>query len=142
MDIFQTLKVDHQEAKKLFEDLEQTSDKDDKTRDKLFGELKDALEAHSKAEEQVFYTPLKQQEETKGKIQHANKEHEKVAKTLEDLENMDKDDKQWLKDVTQLKEDVQHHVKEEENEIFPKAQKIFSEQQAKEMAIQFKKAKN
>ncbi|GJL48826.1 MAG: hemerythrin [Nitrospirales bacterium] len=142
MTIYQALKNDHQEAKKLFADLEQTKGKNGNAREKLFTELKAALEAHSEAEEEVFYSPLKKNEETKEKIQHANKEHDKVAKTLTELEDMDKDNEQWLKKVTQLQEDVQHHIKEEEEEIFQKARGIFSEQQAEDMAQEFEQAKN
>jgi len=142
MDIYQALNNDHAEAKKLFSDIEQATGKSGGSRDKLFTDLKAALEAHSEAEEEVFYTPLKKQEEVKEQIQHANKEHAKVAKALKELEDMDKDDEQWLKKLTQLQEDVQHHIKEEEDEIFQKAKRIFSEQQAEEMAQEFEKAKN
>ncbi|MBA3613514.1 MAG: hemerythrin domain-containing protein [Nitrospirales bacterium] len=141
MDIYQALKEDHQEAKKLFAEIEQSSGKTNDSREKLFTTLKEALENHSQAEEKVFYAPLKKKEETKDKIEHAKKEHQKVTKMLNELESMDNKDDQWLKKVSQLKEDVQHHIQEEEGEIFKKAQGIFSKEQAEEMARQFKQAK-
>lgn len=55
--------------------------------------------------------------------------------------NMDHNDESWLKKVTKLKEDVQHHIKEEEGEIFKKAQDIFTQPQADHMGEQFKEVK-
>ncbi|HNP59645.1 MAG TPA: hemerythrin domain-containing protein [Nitrospirales bacterium] len=108
---------------------------------KLFLKLKDALEAHSEAEEQVFYTPLQKNEETKQKINHANKEHEKVTTLLNEIEAMDPQDENWGKRVSKLKEDVQHHIQEEEGEIFKNARGILSQDQADQMGEEFKQVK-
>ncbi|MDT3778789.1 hemerythrin domain-containing protein [Nitrospira sp. MA-1] len=140
MDIYQALKEDHQEAKQLFSQIE-AAGKNSDSRGKLFLKLKDALEAHSEAEEQVFYTPLQKNEETKQKINHANKEHEKVTTLLNEIEAMDPQDENWGKRVSKLKEDVQHHIQEEEGEIFKNARGILSQDQADQMGEEFKQVK-
>jgi hemerythrin-like domain-containing protein len=141
MDIYQALKGDHQETKQLFADIEGSSGKTGDSREKIFSKLKDALEVHSKAEEEVFYTPLKKKDATREKIEHATKEHLKVTEMLNEIESMETEDPQWLKKVSKLKDDIQHHIQEEEGDIFTQAQGIFSKQQAEEMAEQFKRAK-
>ncbi|WP_447962942.1 hemerythrin domain-containing protein [Nitrospira sp. Ecomares 2.1] len=140
MDIYQALKEDHQEAKQLFSQIE-AAGKNSNSREKLFLKLKDALEAHSEAEEQVFYTPLQKNEETKQKIDHANKEHEKVTTLLNEIEAMDPQDENWGKRVSKLKEDVQHHIQEEEGEIFKNARGILSQEQADQLGEEFKEVK-
>jgi hemerythrin superfamily protein len=141
MDIYQVLKEEHQKAKQLFAEIKRSSGKSDDSRENLFTQLRDALEAHSEAEEEVFYAPIKNDDGTKEKIEHAQKEHQKVTKTLQELDGMNKQDNQWLHKITQLKDDVQHHIQEEEGDIFKKAQGVYSKQQAEEMAKQFKQVK-
>ncbi len=141
MDIYQALKEDHQKAKKLFDKLEQPPHMNGDSRDKLFRKLKTALEAHSDAEEAVFYAKLRQHGETEEKIEHAIKEHDNVAKILEELESQDRNSSKWLNRLMYLHDDVQHHIYEEEGAIFNKAQGIFSKQQAEEMGQEFQKAK-
>ncbi|HSF10742.1 MAG TPA: hemerythrin domain-containing protein [Nitrospirales bacterium] len=85
--------------------------------------------------------PFNKKKETKQKIDHANKEHEKVTTLLNEIEAMDHNDENWLKKVTKLKEDVQHHIQEEEGEIFKNAQGILSQQQADHMGEEFKQVK-
>ncbi|GJL70494.1 MAG: hypothetical protein NPIRA06_31290 [Nitrospirales bacterium] len=140
MDIYHALREDHQEAKQLFSQIE-AAEKSSDSREKLFLKLKDALEAHSEAEEQVFYIPLQKKEETKQKIDHAITEHEKATTLLNEIEAMDHTDENWLKKVTKLKEDVQHHIQEEEGEIFKNAQGILTQQQADHMGEEFKQVK-
>lgn len=93
------LKKDHQEAKHLFSQIE-TEKKNGDSREKLLLKLKNALEVHSEAKEEVFYVPLRKNEVTKAKIEHATKEHEKVKRMLDEIEAMDPNDESWLTKVT------------------------------------------
>ena len=142
MDIFQALKNDHQEAKKLFDKLEQPPHMNGESRKKLFAKLKTTLELHSEAEEAVFYSLLRQHEEMRLKIEHAISEHDTVTKTLEELEDRDMSDSSWLNKLMHLHDDVQHHIHEEEGEIFATAQRLISRQQAEGMGQEFKKTKS
>ncbi len=142
MDIYEALKNDHEEAKKLFNQLEQPPHMNGDSRDKIFKKLKTALEAHSEAEEVVFYSQLRQNEETGEKIEHAIEEHDKVAKLLEELESKDKNSSTWLNRLMHLHDEIHHHIHQEERAIFQKAQGIFSRLRAEEMGLEFQKAKN
>ena len=82
MDIYQTLKHDHKEAKTLFSKLQNTTNRAVKTRQTLFEKLKRALEAHSKAEEKIFYQALRDQNGANDDLEHAKNEHEKADAAL------------------------------------------------------------
>ena len=141
MDIYQALTDDHQEAKDLFNKLEQPPHMNGDSRDTIFAKLKIVLEAHSEAEETVFYARLRQHSETHQLTEQAIKAHDHVQKTLEDLESMDKSSATWLNKLMHLHDDVYQHIKEEEEDIFQKAEDIFSQQQAVEMGQEFLKSK-
>jgi len=141
MNIYNALKNDHQEVRKLFDELEQPPHMNGESRDKIFTKIKTALTSHREAEEAVFYTQLRQQGEAEKKIELAVNEHTQVSRTLEVLENMDTNSATWLNKLMSLCDEVQQHINEEEGEIFETARRVFSQQQAREMGEQFQQAK-
>ena len=82
MDLYQLLKQDHQKAKRLFEQLSDTSDRAVKSRDRLFAQLKQELELHTQVEEEHFYPALRDEEETKDLVEEALEEHNDVKELL------------------------------------------------------------
>ena len=141
MDIFQALKKDHQEMKKLFYKLELPPHVNGESRDSIFAKLKAKLEIHSEAEESVFYTQLRQNPHIADEIEHAVKEHDQVLKAMDDLESMEKNSGTWLNKLMSLHDDVQHHINEEEGNIFQKAQLVIEPDQAQKMGVEFQNAK-
>lgn len=141
MDLYQLLKQDHQKAKRLFEQLSDTSDRAVKSRERLFAQLKQELELHTEVEEQHFYAALREQEETKDLIEEALEEHNEVKEMLEELDGPDKDDDSWVEQLSELQESVEHHVEEEETQLFPRAQKVLKKEQADEIAAAIEKEK-
>jgi iron-sulfur cluster repair protein YtfE (RIC family) len=141
MDLYQLLKQDHQKAKRLFEQLSDTSDRAVKSRERLFAQLKQELELHTEVEEQHFYPALREQEETKDLIEEALEEHNEVNELLQELDGPDKDDESWLEQLSELQENVEHHVEEEETQLFPRAQKVLKKVQADEIAAAIEKEK-
>ena len=141
MNIYRVLKEDHKEAKTIFKKLSKTTDRAVKTRLDLFGKLKHALDAHSKAEEKVLYRAMREQKEARDEIKHAKKEHDKAEQQLKKLHKMKKDHKNWLPQLMELKESVEHHIKEEESDIFKHAKDIFSKEDARDMGKDFAKRK-
>jgi len=141
MDIYDALKNDHQEVKKLFDELEQPPHMNGESRDKIFTKIKTALVSHNEAEEAVFYTQLRQHEGVEKKIELAVNEHNQVSRTLEVLDSMDKKSGTWLNKLMSLCDEVQHHINEEEGETFEMARRVFSQQQANKMGTEFQKTK-
>lgn len=137
MVIYEHLKKDHRKVKSLFQEIEsylKESNFDDA--EKVFDTLKTELTAHSKAEEEVFYQPLKaiaQSQEDKDLMWQSEQEHHVVALLLNELSRMDIEDVEWEAKIKVLSELVDTHVSKEEGEVFSKAKKLFSEEEAKEM---------
>ena len=127
MNPFDLLKKDHRKVAELLDKLEKTTDRGLKTRDQLFQQVKEELELHSAIEEEIFYPALQEEEDTKDITLEAFEEHKIVKTLLEELARLPKDDEQWAAKVTVLKENVEHHVEEEEGEMFKKAKKALSD---------------
>lgn len=128
MDIFDILMEDHKKVSKLFEQLEPTTERALKTREDLFARLKTELDVHTVVEEKILYPALEQMEETRDLALEAIEEHNIVKQLLADMENMAKDSEQWTAKLTVLKENVEHHVEEEETEMFKKARAVFNDE--------------
>ena len=142
MDIYQVLHGEHEKVAKLFKDIEGTSSSALASRDSLFNELKMALDLHTKAEEQVFYVPLKQNTDSRFETLEAIEEHHVVDLLLKELAGMPNNKEEWMAKLCVLKEEVQHHVDEEENELFPMARTLLDETQAADMASRFEEQKS
>jgi len=126
MDVFQLLKKDHRKVKELFEKLEEKGG--EKTRDKLFKELATDLAVHSKVEETIVYPRLKEFEELSEMVAEAIEEHQVAEQLLEELAGMDEKNEQWEAKLTVLKEMIEHHVEEEEGELFPEAEDLLGDE--------------
>lgn len=133
MNAFQLLKKDHQKAAELMQKLMDQGEEAGDEQDQLFAELKDELEMHAEIEEQVFYPALEKPKETAPLIKEAKKEHGAVKKLLKKMEEMDTGTKEWTEALKKLHEDVEHHVQEEEKELFPQAEKVLSADALKEL---------
>lgn len=141
MDIYSLLKQDHETASSLMEKLADTGEGAVKTREKNFEQLKNELQAHTAVEEEVLYPALQEHEETRAMALEAIEEHKLVDQLIEELEGMDVSDEQWTAKFTVLKENVQHHVEEEEQEMFKTARKVLSKEAAEELGRRAQEAK-
>jgi len=141
MDVYQLLKQDHQKAKQLFEKLGDTSDGAEKTRERLFAQLKEELDLHAQVEEKHFYPALRNNKETKDLVEEALEEHKEMKTALKELDAAEKTDESWAEKLAELKADVEHHVEEEETELFPLAQKLLDSTKAEQIAQAIQKEK-
>jgi hemerythrin-like domain-containing protein len=141
MSILNLLKEDHEEVSDLLEQMCNTSERGAKKRQQLFEKMKSALVAHSKAEDAVFYQPLLQEGDDSDPLLEAEVEHQVVERLLMDIEQTEPTDEKWLAKVTVLQELVEHHVEEEEGELFKLARKTFDKKQLDAMGEQFEQAK-
>jgi hemerythrin-like domain-containing protein len=97
---------------------------------------------HARIEETIFYPALEKADETRDLTLEAFEEHRFVKQLLGELQSLAKDEEQWTAKFTVLKENVEHHVEEEEGEMFPKARKVLSEEDAERLGTRMEKAKN
>jgi hemerythrin superfamily protein len=142
MNAFTVLKSDHKKVAGILEKIDSTTERGVKTREELFTQLKTELDVHARIEETIFYPVLKKADETRDITLEALEEHRLVKQLLGELETMGKDDEQWTAKFTVLKENVEHHVEEEEGEMFPKARKVLSDEEAETLGTRMEAAKN
>jgi iron-sulfur cluster repair protein YtfE (RIC family) len=141
MNAFQLLKEDHQKVDGIFKQLEPTTENAIKTRQQLFAKLKQELDIHTQIEEQIFYPAIKQATETREITLEGFEEHHVVKMLLDELEGMDVGTEQWAAKLKVLQENVEHHVEEEEEEMFQKARLVLTEEQIEDLGAQMKEMK-
>lgn len=125
MDALALLKKDHDQVKKLLKDLDDTTDRAIKTRQDLFERLKFSLTVHEQMEEAVLYPALKEHAETKEIVLEAYEEHDVVNTILGELEQTPFDDETWHAKLTVMRENLLHHIQEEEDEMFGQVRRLF-----------------
>jgi iron-sulfur cluster repair protein YtfE (RIC family) len=140
MNAFTLLKADHKKVAGLLEKIDETTERAVKTREELFTQLKTELDIHTRIEEEIFYPALKDADETRDITLEAYEEHNVVKTLLGELESLGKDQEEWTAKFTVLKENIEHHVEEEEGEMFPKAKKVLGEE-AETLGTRMEKAK-
>jgi hemerythrin superfamily protein len=136
-DIYERLKQDHDEVKDLFEKI--ASGRGDRT--KAWDKLSKELTAHSRAEEKVFYEPLKQGDDALEAALLGYEEHHAADLFIKELSRNKPESDQWMAKLQVLEELVIHHVVEEEGEIFQKAREVIDEERARKMVAEFQQAK-
>jgi len=126
MNAIDLLKSQHREVEKLFAALEKA--KDAREKQNLFGELADSLAGHATIEEHQFY-PAVRAKRTEDILLESLEEHLGIKRVLSDLLKIDAKDKTFEAKVKVLKEQVEHHVGEEEKELFPKVKKVLDKEE-------------
>jgi hemerythrin superfamily protein len=128
MNAIQLLKKDHTTVKEFFTQFEQAGKRAYQTKQAIFGQIHQALEAHAAVEEELFYPAVKHRhaEDVKDLVREATEEHKIVKTLLAEIVTMSAQEEQYDAKVTVLKESIEHHVKEEEGEMFPAATKQLS----------------
>ncbi len=132
-DIFTRLKQDHDQHREMLDRVAATSG-DSQERREAFEKLRIDVSAHANAEEQSLYAEMLGRPELQDKGRHSVAEHKEADEYFEDLVDMDFDSSGWLTRFKTLKERLEHHMDEEENEIFAAARKDLSDDRAMELA--------
>lgn len=134
--IFEALRSDHDTQRTLLDQLVETHG-DSEGRRELFARLRQELQNHAKAEERNFYTPLLKSDLTQDKARHSIHEHEEIDELIEALESLDRSSPAWLTKARELRDMVEHHLEEEEQEVFQLAGRALNEQQKHQLAKDF-----
>lgn len=135
------LKKQHREVATLFRQALRAEKPDERT--ELAETIAEKLSMHASIEETIFYPAFREAVGTqKGEnlVLEAYEEHNVVKMILEDLADADPDDESFTAKITVLKEIVEHHVEEEENEMFPAAEKKLGKERLEALAAEMQEA--
>lgn len=123
------LKKQHKETREHLKTLAGTTDRALKTRKRLLAQLEEELRHHMQLEEEIFYPAFKEavaRKKDKTLFYEAKEEHNAAKKVLQDLTRTDVASVAFSGKAKVLAELVEHHIKEEEDEMFPLAKELFS----------------
>ncbi|WP_373085490.1 hemerythrin domain-containing protein [Sneathiella sp.] len=140
MNIYDRLIQDHDTQKKLAKQLMETSG-DSSERQQLFKQFKTEAVSHANAEEQTFYAALIKRPEGQEQTRHSISEHKEADDLITELTEADMSGSAWIQKFEKLKHDLEHHMKEEEEDVFDLAKSLLSDKEAEELSLQFDKRK-
>jgi iron-sulfur cluster repair protein YtfE (RIC family) len=136
MNAIELLKKDHDTVKDLLSKLEETTERAVQTRKKLLARIEQELKIHTELEEQIFYPAFRQAGNKDEAVltTEAKEEHRAVeALVLPDIKETPPSALEFAGRVKVLKELLEHHIEEEERDMFPQARKLLSKQQLQEL---------
>jgi hemerythrin-like domain-containing protein len=123
------LQSDHRHFEKLLDQGEQTTERAKKGRREVLAALTRDLNVHEALEEQVFYPALKPHAEAHDLVLESFQEHHVADQIVKELHELEKDDEQWGAKFKVLKENVTHHISDEENKLFPVARGVLPKEE-------------
>lgn len=138
--IYERLKQDHDKHRKMMEAIINTSG-DSKERRETWDKFYHDVAAHAAAEEEVFYSELIAEEDGQPEGRHSVAEHKELDDMMEELNEIEFSSPAWLTKFKQLKDRYEHHIKEEEQDVFPEARKIVGKDGNEKMAAAFDQRK-
>jgi hemerythrin-like domain-containing protein len=133
MDALTLLRKDHDKVKSMLRELEPTTERAVKTRSELFQRIKDELTVHEIIEEEIFYPTLKQHPKAKDIVLEGYEEHNVVDTLMKELEATPVDDETWGAKAKVMIENIEHHIEEEEGEMFEKARQVFDREELEQL---------
>jgi len=139
MNALQILEQDHNKVKGLFQEAQNTTDR--RHLKQIFDKIDTELEIHAHIEETVFYPALEEHEEFKDMVAEALEEHQEAKKLLDELEQLGAESHDFGSKLQQLIEAVEHHVQEEEGEMFPKIRELFDEDELEQLGKELESVK-
>ena len=143
MNAIELLKEDHDKVDKLFQKVKATPDGDHK---ELFEQIKSELDVHTHIEETIFYPRLLKEgdEELQSIVKEGIEEHRQAKMFMRELSALSEDSEKFEPKLKVLMEDIEHHVQEEEGEMFKMIEEQFDatvlEELGKELEAEKKKA--
>ncbi len=140
MNAIELLKEDHDRVSALFEKVKANEDGDNTD---VFKKIKAELDVHTHIEETIFYPRLIEEgdEELQKIVKEGIEEHRQVKMFLRELDNLTDSSEKFEPKITVLMEDVEHHVQEEEGEMFEMVQSQFDEDALEEMGAEMEEEK-
>jgi len=139
MDVLRLLEAEHDEAKAVFSKIEKA---EGAAASRLWDQLKSLLTLHEEMEETLFYPQLKEREQTEDIILESYQEHHVMDVLIEEISALKPSDEAWHAKVKVLQENTEHHIEEEEGELFPKVRKIWDTAKRQQVGRQMQEMKD
>ncbi|WAJ39852.1 hemerythrin domain-containing protein [Pseudomonas sp. GOM7] len=139
MNAIDLLKQDHETVKALLEQLQDTSERAVQTRKKLVAKIEQELQIHTALEERIFYPAFREagKKEETVMTSEAKEEHRAVdSLVLPDIKETSPSTLEFAGRVKVLKELLEHHIEEEESDMFPQASKLLGKRRLEELGEQ------
>jgi len=139
----QLLKQDHQTVKGLFAEYAKLGDGDVEEKDRLWQQINEELTIHAEIEERLFYPAVRDvnTDEAEDLVNEAIEEHRVVKTLLEEMSGIDAGAETFAAKMKVLRENVEHHIEEEEKEMFSQSKKL-SKEVLESLVIEMETMKN
>lgn len=126
MNPIKSLKADHDRVKQLFREFEETGERAFKARQRIAEKVFIELEIHSTLEEEIFYPAVREKGGQEGRemVLEGTEEHHIVDVLVAELKELEPEDERYKAKFKVLSENVEHHIEEEEGQMFPQAQRV------------------
>ena len=141
MDAMSLLKEDHRKVKKMLAELESTTERGVKTREELFTKVKQELEVHEAIEEEILYPALTEHPKSKAIALEGYEEHHVVDTVMAEMRDLPVSDETWTAKFSVMKENLEHHIEEEEGDMFKKARQVFDEDELESLGARMAQRK-
>ena len=139
MDGFELLKQDHDNVKRLCDELDKANTTE--RRRQLFAEIEGEVRLHEECEEKVLYPTLRAHPKLKDIVLEGYQEHHVADLIAKELEGVSTTDEQWGAKFKVLKENIEHHIQEEEGPMFRTARGVFTREELQAMGAKMLKMK-
>jgi iron-sulfur cluster repair protein YtfE (RIC family) len=139
MNALELLKADHEKVNSLFEQVKATEG--ERQHKQLYKKIKTELETHMFIEEKVFYPTLRKQEDFKDDVLEAVEEHLQAKTLIRDMDRLADGNERFDAKLQVLMDNIEHHVEEEEQELFPKVEEKFVAEDLEKIGIELEAAK-
>lgn len=138
MNAVQLLLKDHEEIKQLFRQFEEAGERARKKKQTIAGKVIEEIHAHSQLEERIFYPAVREKgkKEIQEVILEGIEEHRVADFMMERLQQTGPEDETFDAKFMVLIESVEHHLKEEERELFPESKKMFDKEELDRLGAQ------
>ncbi len=128
-DPIRLLEADHRRFEQLFKDGEETTERAIKGRGEVLDALTSGLNVHEAIEEQILYPALRPHAETHNIVLEGIEEHHVADIIIKELHEVRKDNEKWGAKFKVLKENIEHHIQEEERMMFPAARGVLAREE-------------
>jgi hemerythrin superfamily protein len=141
MNVIKLLKKDHDTVKLLFDEFNEAGKSAYLRKSDIFEQVRHELLVHSQAEEEIFYPAIKAIDGGRELIVEALKEHKEVDELLTQMSRLKPEDARFVEKFETLIDNVDHHVEEEEGQMFQFAEKNCPQEQLQRLGIEISERK-
>lgn len=140
-DAIALLEAEHRQLEELLDEGEKTTARSGARRRELLETITDALASHEVIEEGVMYPALKSHAEARDIVLEGYQEHHVANLVLKELHGLETSDERWGAKFKVFKENIEHHIEEEEGEMFKKARSVLSQEQLETLGTRMRRMK-